>query len=164
MKNKVIWGTIAAILVLGGAFFVYKKEMKTPENQNITLFYYNPLNDLFPGTRNIQCSANGLVAVSSTIPKTSTPIEDAVNLLLKGEISPDEKAQGATTEFPLTGFKLTGASLVNGVLTLTFNDPNNQTSGGSCRAAVLWAQIEATAKQFPGVNEVKFSPSTLFQP
>jgi hypothetical protein len=38
------------------------------------------------------------------------------------------------------------------------------TTDGSCRVGILWAQIEATAEQFPGVNEVKFLPGELFQP
>jgi spore germination protein GerM len=75
-----------------------------------------------------------------------------------------EQSQFPDTEFPLTGVTLTSASLSNGILTLTFNDPQNRTSGGSCRVSVLRAQIEATAKQFGGVNSVRFMPANLFQP
>lgn len=139
-------------------------DISTSSGQSIALFFYSPLNDRFPGTNNIQCSRDGLVSVSRIIPKTNTPIQDTVNLLLKGALSPSEKQSGLTIEFPLDGLKLTGASLKNGILTLSFDDPQNRTSGGSCRAGILWFQIEATAKQFPGVNEVKFQPDALFQP
>lgn len=138
--------------------------ISTSSGQSVAIFYYNPLNDRFPGTNNIQCSREGLMPVTRIIPRTNTPIQDAVNLLLKGVLSPSEKQSGLTTEFPLEGVKLTGASLKDGILTLSFDDPQNKTSGGSCRAGILWFQIEATAKQFPGVNEVKFKPDALFQP
>jgi hypothetical protein len=50
------------------------------------------------------------------------------------------------------------------VLTLEFNDPENKTSGGSCRSGILWAQIKKTAEQFDDVEEVRFQPEELFQP
>ena len=129
----------------------------------IKLYYYNQNLDK-DAEGNIQCSRSGLVPVSRVIPRTITPIQDAVRLLLRGEISSEEKAQGASTEFPLAGVSLVAASLNNGVLTLTFNDPQNRTGGGSCRVGILWFQIEATAKQFPGVQSVRFMPEELFQP
>ncbi|MDD5738990.1 MAG: Gmad2 immunoglobulin-like domain-containing protein [Candidatus Pacebacteria bacterium] len=148
-----------------------EKEIKIPvilKNADIgkrpvQLFYYNPnLDKDISG--NILCSEKGLVAIERQIPITQTPIQDTIKLLLKGELTSQEKAQGITTEYPLKGFALQVASLNNGVLTLTFNDPNNQTVGGSCRVGILWFQIEATAKQFPEVSEVKFMPQELFQP
>jgi hypothetical protein len=139
-------------------------DISTSSGQSVALFFYNPLNDRFPGSNNIQCSPQGLTPVTRIIPKTNTPIQNTVNLLLRGVLSPAEKQSGIVTEFPLDGLKLTGASLKDGILTLSFDDPQNRTSGGSCRSGILWFQIEATAKQFPGVNEVHFSPSTLFQP
>lgn len=147
------------------------KEIRIPvilQNLNISqrfidLYYYNPnLDKDISG--NILCSNKGLVAVERQIPITQTPIQDAINLLLKGQVTSQEKAQGITTEYPLPGLALQAASLNNGVLTLTFEDKNNKTIGGSCRVGILWFQIEATAKQFSGVNEVKFMPQELFQP
>jgi hypothetical protein len=54
--------------------------------------------------------------------------------------------------------------LKNGVLTLEFEDAQNKAVGGACRVGVLWFQIEATAKQFPEVKEVRFLPKEIFQP
>jgi hypothetical protein len=133
------------------------------ERQQIKLYYYNPKLDT-DASGNVACSKNGLVPVERTISKTITPIQDTIKLLLQGEISSDEKAQGITSEFPLLEVSLTGANLKDGVLTLSFNDPQNKTSGGSCRAGILWSQVEATAKQFPEVKSVKFIPESLFQP
>src|SRR3989338_525403 len=113
---------------------------------------------------NTMCTQGGLVSVNRTIPVTQTPIQDTIRLLLKGELTSAEKSQGLTTEYPLLGFELTSVSLQSGVLTLTFKDSQNKTSGGSCRVNILRYQIEATAKQFSGVNSVRFMPETLFQP
>ncbi|MDD5433545.1 MAG: Gmad2 immunoglobulin-like domain-containing protein [Candidatus Pacebacteria bacterium] len=131
--------------------------------RSVQLFYYNPnLDKDIEG--NVLCTRQGLAPVERQIPITQTPIQDTVRLLLKGQITSQERAKGITTEYPLEGFSLKGASLNNGVLTLTFNDFYNQTTGGSCRVGILWFQIEATAKQFSEVNEVKFMPQELFQP
>ncbi len=128
----------------------------------IKLYYYNASFDQGPG--GIQCSTRGLVPVERIIPRTNTPIQEAIKLLLRGEISEEEDAQGITSEFPLPGVMLVGASLNNGVLTLEFTDPQNKTGGGSCRVSILWHQIEATAKQFSEVKSVRFIPEELFQP
>lgn len=132
------------------------------DSTSVKLYYYNPSLDQGPG--GAQCSRAGLVAVDRAIPKTSTPLKDSIQLLLQGKLTTDEKARGITTEFPLSGVTLTNATIQNGVATLTFADPQNKTSGGSCRVSVLWAQIEATARQFPTVQSVRFMPEELFQP
>ncbi len=131
--------------------------------QTIKLYYYNPANDKdTQGT--ILCSNKGLIAVERTIPTTQTPIQDAIRLFLKGGLTTPERTRGITTEFPLQNVTLTGANLKDGILTLSLTDPLHKTNGGSCRVAVLRAQLEATAKQFPGVTSVRFIPNDLFQP
>lgn len=124
----------------------------------VKLYYYNPKLD------NAQCSREGLVPVERVIPRTNTPLQDTIKLLMRGELSDKEKDAGLITEFPLSQVTLLSASSDNGTLTLTFRDPKNRTSGGSCRVSIMWSEIEATAKQFPGVSAVRFAPSTLFQP
>lgn len=136
----------------------------TPQLQTVKLFYYNPELDK-DETGNLACSKKGIVPVNRQIPLSLTPIQDAIRLLLKGELTAQEKSQGLTTEFPLPGVALTGAALTNdGILTLEFTDPYFKTSGGSCRAGVLWSQIQATAEQFSAVKQVRFLPEDLFQP
>jgi len=131
----------------------------------IKLYYYNPQKDK-DENGNIKCSRDGLVAVERKIPFSKTPIQDTINLLLRGKenLTEAEKAQGITTEYPLEGFSLKGASLKDGVLALEFGDSLNKTVGGACRVGILWFQIEATAKQFPEVKEVRFLPEEIFQP
>jgi len=136
---------------------------KTQPQQTVDLYYYNPGLDQ-DESGNILCSRKGIVPVQRKIPVSQTPIQDTIKFLLKGELTSYEQAQGIDTEYPLEGLSLEGASLNDGVLTLQFNDPINKTGGGSCRVGILWFQIEATAKQFAGVESVRFLPEELFQP
>ncbi|MEX0919293.1 MAG: Gmad2 immunoglobulin-like domain-containing protein [Parcubacteria group bacterium] len=134
-----------------------------PNTRTVSLFYYNEDRDM-DANGNIRCSADGLQAVSRNIPVTMTPIQDTVRLLLRGELTTQERAQGISTEFPLAGLELTSASVSNNVLTLNFNDPQGRTSGGSCRVSILAAQIQTTARQFGQYTEVRLRPEELFQP
>ncbi len=138
-------------------------EQEPSQKKEINLYYYNPSLDK-DASGNILCSRKGLVPVKRQLPASITPIQDAIKLLIQGGLTAEEKQQGITTEYPLLGFVLKGASQKNDVLTLDFADPNNKTGGGACRVGILWFQIEATAKQFPGVNSVKPLNETLFQP
>lgn len=131
--------------------------------QSVSLYYYNSSKDE-DKSGNVLCSKQGLVSVTRDIAQTSNIIEDTIKLLLKGKLTEAERKLGVTTEFPLAGLELKDGSLDNGVLTLTFNDPQNKTNGGSCRVSVLRDQIEETAKQFPEVKSVKIMPETIFQP
>lgn len=131
--------------------------------QTVKLYYYNASKDK-DASGNIMCSAQGLVAVERSIPVTQTPIQDTIKLLLQEQLTAAEKSQGLSTEYPLTGFSLKGASVKDGTLTLEFADPQNKTGGGSCRVGILWKQIETTAKQFSGISKVVFIPAELFQP
>lgn len=133
------------------------------DKETVQLYYYSESKDK-NAQGQVLCSEQGLVAVTREFDLTSTPIQDAIRLLLLGNIMADERAQGISSEFPLEGVSLKGANLKNGVLTLELTDPKNRTSGGSCRTAILWKQIEATAKQFPEVREVKAKPDSVFQP
>jgi hypothetical protein len=134
--------------------------------KKVLLYYYNPDNDK-DEAGNIKCSRDGLVAIEREIPATKTPIQDTINLLIKGKenLTREDIFQGITTEYPLEGFSLTEVNFKDdGTLILKFNDPLNKTGGGSCRVGILWFQIEATVKQFPGVKKVQFLPEELFQP
>lgn len=133
------------------------------DKQTVSLFYYNPQNDYQDEINNVMCSRQGLVSVRREV-YSKDIIKNTITELLKGDLIEQEQAEGITTEYPLEGFSLSSYSLEEGVLTLIFNDFNNQTVGGSCRVGILWFQIEATAKQFPQVQNVKFLPEDIFQP
>lgn len=160
------------ILILLGVFIImislnhFKSEnsyQEEPSFETVSLYYYNPSLDK-DEAGNLKCSSDGLVSVERRIPATDSPIQDTLQLLLEGNLNEEEIGSGITTEFPLEGFIFKGASLKEGVLLLEFNDPNNQTVGGSCRTSILWSQIRETAKQFKEVTSVKFLPEELFQP
>jgi len=139
---------------------IFGKEQATRE---IDLYYYNEIRDR-EIAEYIPCSPDAVLPVKRKIPFSNTPIQDAVKELLKGKVSQAETQAGYKPMFPLEGVELTGANLKDGILTLEFADPLNVTGGGSCRVRLLWAEISKTAKQFPGVTEVKFQPEFLFQP
>lgn len=132
----------------------------------VQLFYYAPERDK-DETGNLMCSRAGLVPALRVLPKTENVeanIRAAIELLLRGELTEEERAAGIGTEFPLSGLTLKEVQLEDRILTLTFDDPEYKTSGGSCRAGILWFQIEATAKQFTDVRALHFYPEELFQP
>lgn len=131
--------------------------------RTVKLYYYDRKKDS-DASGNERCLPSGLSVVERSIPVTETPIQDTIRLLLKGEITAAEKARGISSEYPLPGLVLNGAVLENGVLTLTFSDPQYKTSGGSCRVGILSAQVTETAKQFSTVKEVRFKPNEVFQP
>ncbi|PIR82392.1 hypothetical protein COU20_02615 [Candidatus Kaiserbacteria bacterium CG10_big_fil_rev_8_21_14_0_10_59_10] len=162
--NKTFAGflVVGLVVVLGIAWLMSRDVEEEPLTYIIQLYYYNPELDT-DATGNVMCSRAGLVPVQREI-TTHTPIEDTIRLLLSGELTEEERAAGITTEYPLEGFELVSATLEDGVLTFTFNDPEGRTVGGSCRVGILWAQIDETARQYEGVEEVRFLPEELFQP
>jgi hypothetical protein len=146
--------------------YIIPVEFENINYQKTLLYYYNLEKDKDKNNQ-IKCSEDGLTAIQREIPVSQTPIKDTINLLLKGKenLTQKEIEEGISTEYPLDGFSLKALNLKsNGTLILEFNDPNNKTSGGSCRTKILWLQIEKTAKQFNNVLKVEFEPKYLFQP
>ena len=152
---------LAATISVGLYFWIQSNVGQA--KRSVELYFYNQESDR-DEVGNILCSRNGLVSVEREIPITQTPIQDTIKLLLLGELTTKERAQGIGTEYPLEGLSFKGASLKDEILTLEFDDPNNKTVGGSYRVGILWFQIEATAKQFPEVQHVRFLPEEIFQP
>lgn len=167
MNRNIVIGALAlAALGLLGYAFLSRDPAGGPtvsDVQTVRLYYYDEDKDR-DASGNIQCSRQGLVPLEREI-RSTEPLSDTINLLLKGDITLEERARGVSTEYPLAGMRLVLTTLdQEGVLTLTFEDPENRTGGGSCRVGILWFQIEATAMQFPEVASVRFIPEELFQP
>lgn len=160
-NKKIITGIIVFVLLGFGILVLVISPLQV--EKSVKLFYYNQELDK-DESRNILCSRQGLVPVDREIPITKTPIQDTIKFLLSGKLTDEEQARGISTEYPLEGLSLKGASLRDGTFTLEFDDSKNRTVGGACRVGILWFQIEATAKQFPEVKEVRFLPEELFQP
>lgn len=134
------------------------KFIEEEDTEKIQLYYYNSNYD-----PKFDCLISAVVPVEREIPKTESSIQDAINLLIKGEITAEEKLAGFMSEFPYSNFKLLDTNLENGVLTLSFTEIPGFTTGGSCRIGILSAQIIKTAEQFNEVEKVIFSPVELFQ-
>ncbi len=130
----------------------------------VKVFFYNKKLDV-DAQGQIQCSSEAVKGVERIIPGQK-PIQETLAILLKGDIRDQEKEAGFQTEFPHPDFILKSLHLDQntGLLTLAFSKVPGFTSGGSCRIRLLKAQIEKTAKQFPGVRKVDIEPETLFQP
>ena len=87
-----------------------------------------------------------------TVPKTDSPLTDAIKNLLAGPDASDK----VRTLIP-SGTKLIGASVKNGIATLNFNEAFvfNQNFGNDGYSAQL-QQIVYTATEFSTVNSVQF--------
>lgn len=136
---------------------------QTVPMQPVKLYYYDENKDKNAGGL-VLCSSQGLVPVERSVKKSDAIIQDTIKLLIQGKLTDGELKAGIDTEYPLYGLALDKVVLERGTLTLFFNDPNGETSGGSCRVSILRAQIEATAKQFEGVKYVDYWPYNIFQP
>jgi spore germination protein GerM len=157
VKKAVTLVVILLIALSSILFFDRQKDI------TIHLYYYNQKADS-DASGNPGCTSRGVVAVKRTISESSNTLEDAINLLLKGELTTEERAQGITTEFPISNFSFLRSSYSNRVLKLTFQDIEHKSSGGSCRVSILREEIMATAKQFAGIDEVVLLPEDAFQP
>ncbi|MCS6956307.1 MAG: GerMN domain-containing protein [Patescibacteria group bacterium] len=136
------------------------------KNNSVLIFYYNPNKDK-DENGNIKCSKDGLIPIQRKIISNENLIKNTIDLLLKGKenLNQKEVESGLTTEFPLKGFKLKSFNLKpDGTLILEFDDPFNQSSGGSCRSFILKSQIEETLKQFSQIKNIEILPEHLFQP
>lgn len=110
------------------------------------------------------CDPESVRPVERQIAASKTPIQDTIKLLITGDLTYQEKAQGFTTEFPNKDFKLISTSLKGSTLSLQFTEVPGFTSGGSCRIKILTQEIIKTAKQFPDVKTVILLPEDNFQP
>jgi hypothetical protein len=128
----------------------------------VKLYYQNTRKAELAGDA---CGAESLSPVIRNIPDTKSPIHDTISKLITGIITDEERQHGFTTTFPLPEFRLATSTLApNGLLTLEFTKAAGFTIGDTCRAKLLAAQIELTAKQFKSVKFVALEPIELFQP
>ncbi|MEX2515063.1 MAG: GerMN domain-containing protein [Candidatus Paceibacterota bacterium] len=133
----------------------------TTSLQTVELYYYRPQDDM-DVKGDLQCSSAGLAAVPYKVERSSAVIRDTVEILLTRELQQAQQQNGVISEFPVSGLKLIGVRIENGLATVALDDTKDEITAGTCRAAVLQSQITATVQQFPSVAEVRFVPETLF--
>ena len=124
------------------------KFSSSPKNAVTVRLYYHD-SKLDPNTD--FCEVNNYI--EKDIPKTNTPIKDAINTLIRSDIFEKDD------RFILKGINLKP----DGTLILEFPWIGGFTTGGSCRIGILTSQIEKTALQFTEVKKVTFEPE-VFQP
>lgn len=125
----------------------------TPKPLSIKLFFHN--SEIDPQV--LDTTANDYKIVQ--IPYTSTPLTEAINLLINEFRMEDRDDYKQRVE----RFSLVKVSIDNGVATLEFTDPLLYTSGGSTRLAILYDRIIKTALQFKTVKQVNIIGAE-FQP
>lgn len=114
------------------------------------------------------CSSTSYV--ERNIPKSDTPLKDTLELLLTDKLTTDEQKTGYRnmlsndTDWPDKRIYLKSTVINNGVATITIDDPEVMTVGGSCRVGVMKSAIENTALQFPNITKVIVLPELAFQP
>ena len=131
--------------------------------RTVKFYYYDAAQDR-DEQGNVGCGQQGLVAVNRQLPVSISPIKDTLLAFLSSPLTEADRGAGLTSEFPLAGVSLIDLALRNGNLIVKLADPNNKTSGGSCRVSILRQQLEAVVRQFPEVKTVDFQPAELFQP
>jgi hypothetical protein len=115
---------------------------------------------------NPRCSSEGIVPVTRLIGSASgvSLITDTLRMLLEEKVNDSERSAGLMSEYPLVGVEIKDIALADGTLTIVITDPYKKTGAGACRVSIMRGQIEMTARQFPGVERVRFLPVELFQP
>jgi len=153
-KKKIVVNVKMGMASLTAGWYEPEKKEK------VVLYYYNQLED----KENI-CAFKFVQPVEREIKDGGDIIKETVELLIKGQLTEEEKSKGLTTEYPNPGFKLLESSLnKNGTLTLEFTEVPGFTSGSSCQVGIMMQEILKTVRQFPQVKSIVFKPDSLFEP
>ncbi len=137
---------------------------QTTSPTKVALYYFNQTADqkLAPEQ---QINIASILPVYRIFPASKNLLVDTLNELIKWNLTPTERQQWFTTEFPNDNFILSSADLApDWTLSLQFSDVPGFTDGWSARMLILSNLIKKTVLQFPRVKTVVFVPETLFQP
>lgn len=127
---------------------------------SVLLYYYNKTDD-----KDSTYEYRFVKPVERQVSLGKDKIGTVVNLLLKGNLTEEEKSEGFVTEYPNSAFKLVGSELNdNGRLVLEFTEVPGFTSGTSPQVGIMMEEILKTVRQFPEVKSIVFKPDTLFEP
>ncbi|MFA5886905.1 MAG: GerMN domain-containing protein [Patescibacteria group bacterium] len=124
------------------------KFLSSSEKIKIKIFFNN--NKLDPAV-----SCNKVFPVEREIIKTPAIARAALTELLAGPTLGEEK--DGFVKIIGSDVKIQSLTIENGVAKVDFNEQLEAGSGGSCRAAAIIAQINATLKQFLSVKTVVIS-------
>jgi len=103
-----------------------------------------------------EISCNKVFPVDRAIAATQAPARAVLELLLGGDLTDEEKANGFTTSIN-PDVKIQKLTIENGIAKVDFSEELEKAVGGSCRVSAIRAQIIETLKQFPTVKDVVIS-------
>lgn len=126
------------------------KEVQVVSDEKMKLKVFFSNNELDP-----EISCNQVFPVEREVDKTQAVAKAALTELLAG-IKPEESEAGFFTSLN-QNIKIQSLSIENGIAKVDFNKQLETGIGGSCRVSAIRAQIVATLKQFPSVDEVIIS-------
>jgi spore germination protein GerM len=126
--------------------------VRIPKIETIAVQVFFNNNKLDP-----EISCNKVFPVTRTVPKTVAVARAAIEELLKGVTTEDEKAGYFSNINP--GVKINSLVIEDGVAKIDFDEILQSAVGGSCRVAAIRAEIAETLKQFPTVKSVLISIS-----
>lgn len=136
----------------------------TDENMNVrSVKFY--LADTSNDSNGSECFADGSVRREMTNPDVDTVIEELISLVLTTEETGKGLKNGFDDEVKSTE-NLTIKEIISNDdrVVVNFDDPDNFTSGGSCRVELLKDQLIQTLQDFKNVPTVEIGPEELFQP
>ncbi len=122
----------------------------------VKLYYYKQSDD-----KDNTCGNDFVLPVERQIPVSDDIIGDSIRLLIKGQLTAEEKAAGFASDFP-ADFNLLTSDLGDGVLKLNFTDVPGLMAGGTCKGNLMLEEIIKTARQFPEVKKIVIYPDSLF--
>lgn len=103
-----------------------------------------------------QISCNKVFPIERIIPKTNTPAQKALELLLEGNISRDELEKGYRTNINY-GVKINKLTIENNTAKADFSEQLEFETAGSCQTEAIRSQIAETLMQFPSVKDAAIS-------
>ncbi|MDD5750630.1 MAG: GerMN domain-containing protein [Candidatus Pacebacteria bacterium] len=101
-------------------------------------------------------SCNKVFPLDRAIAATQAPARAALELLLAGNLTDEEKADGFGTSIN-PGVRIQGLAIEDGTARVDFSGNLEEAVGGSCRVSAIRAQITQTLTQFPSVKDVVIS-------
>jgi hypothetical protein len=118
-------------------------EMNEPKWRKVELFFWRADDEGKDGNFVLGTVEREVVATA--------PLTPTLQALFIG-VAKNEEGKGFTS--PTFGMKFEGVVLKNGVATVKFSQPKDQTNYGSLGPFIFLKAIEKTAKQFPSVKKV----------
>jgi hypothetical protein len=166
--KRAAWGIGSAVilaLVAGGGWFIAWRTTHEETQQKaealsqgaLTLYLYDGQADLEGDVP--RCFEDSLVPVTRQVGAAQANIPYAIAIIISGDLTESERADGYVPLFPSTIWELSGSAFRDGVLTLSFA---RRSAGEDRCSGLAGVQLQKTLAQFPSVKDVRFEPEGVF--